>query len=404
MKKFFLSSICLLMAFAPIPGILNAALVRADSQSQQIAALNQQIALYEQEIKQAGADKKTLQTALNTLDLQRAQVEAEAALTQTQIQTTQTQIQQLDGQISDAKETIDGYQATLAQDLRNLEQQDDQPQVVDMLLSGSLTGAWQDYDQNLQIQDAVQVQEQKLQAQEAVLALSETNYQQQQSQLSAENISLASQQQSLNTTVASKNRLLAETSNKEATYQKLLAQAQAQLQSFSKFTQGAGGDGLLSGQTACDAWGCYYNQRDSAWGSQSLDGTAYTMASDGCLVTAMAMVYTHYGYKSVTPATINSDPNNFAAYYPAYLLNTITVDGATASRVSSEIDATLSSGDPVIVGLTAYGGGHYVVLTNGSNGNYIMRDPYVSGGDNVSFTSHYSLREITSITKVEIGS
>ncbi len=404
MRKFFCILMAVICAVVPTFGVFNAGLAQADSQSQQIAALNQQIAQYEQEIKQAGADKKTLQTAINTLDLQRAQVEAEAALTQTQIVSTQTQIQQLDGQISDIKQAIASYQVSLAEDLRNVQQMDDQSQVVDMLLAGSLTGAWQSYDQNLQIEDAVQVQTQKLQAQEAVLASSETSYQQQQSQLATENISLTSQQQALNTTVTSKNRLLAETNNKESTYQKLLAQAQAQLQSFSKFTEGAGGDGLLSGQTSCDAWGCYYNQRDSAWGGQPLDGTAYTMASDGCLVTAMAMVLTHYGYKSVTPATINANPNNFAAYYPAYLLNTITVDGATASRVSSEIDATLAGGDPVIVGLTAYGGGHYVVLTSGSNGNYIMRDPYVPGGDNISFTSHYSLREITSITKVEISS
>ena len=54
-------------------------------------------------------------------------------------------------------------------------------------------------------------------------------------------------------------------------------------------------------------------------GKNPLNGTKYNLASDGCLVTSMAMVMTHYGYKDVTPVTINSDPKNFAAYYPAYL-------------------------------------------------------------------------------------
>ena len=45
----------------------------------------------------------------------------------------------------------------------------------------------------------------------------------------------------------------------------------------------------------------------------------------------MAMVMTHYGYRDVTPVTINSNPENFAAYYPAYLLTTINVDGVSAA-------------------------------------------------------------------------
>ena len=97
-------------------------------------------------------------------------------------------------------------------------------------------------------------------------------------------------------------------------------------------------------------------------GQRSLwNGTKYSLASDGCLVTAMAMVLTHYGYRDVTtPVTINSNPNNFASYYPAYLLMTINVDGASATRITAAIDAILATGNPVIAGLHAYGGTHFV--------------------------------------------
>jgi hypothetical protein len=116
----------------------------------------------------------------------------------------------------------------------------------------------------------------------------------------------------------------------------------------------------------------------------------------------MAMVLTHYGHRTVTPVTINSNPGNFATYYPAYLLISINVDGVTASRKSAGIDATLAGGNPVIVGLNAYGGTHYVVLISGSNGNYIMRDPYVANGKDISFSSHYTMREIFGVSKVII--
>ena len=112
---------------------------------------------------------------------------------------------------------------------------------------------------------------------------------------------------------------------------------------------------------------------------------------------------THYGYRDVTPVTINSDPNNFAAYYPAYLLTSINVDGVSVTRKTTAIDATLATGNPVIVGLKAYGGTHYVVLVSGGKGSYIMRDPYVTNGKDISFSSYYSMRNIFGISKVVIN-
>ena len=375
-----------------------------DSDNQQIAALNQQIAEYQKEISQAGADKKTLQAALKKLDLQRAEVQAQVAATQSQISATQLQIQQLGGQIQDTKQTITEYQDSLAKDIEEIQQSDDQPLMFQLLSSGSLSDFWQNLDQTVQVQNAVREKAQQLQAEEVTLANTQNEVQQKQQALSAQDQQLTAQKQSLNQTVASKNQLLTETSNKESSYQKLLAQAEAELKSFSNFTKNAGGDQLLSNQTVCDSWGCYYNQRDSSWGGEPLDGTGYTMAGDGCLVTAMAMVMTHYGYRNVTPAIINANPNNFAAYFPAYLLNTISVGAVTATRKTAAIDATLATGNPVIIGMNVYGGTHFVVLVSGSSGNYIMRDPYVANGKDISFSSYYKLGEIYSISNVVITS
>jgi peptidoglycan hydrolase CwlO-like protein len=209
----------------------------------------------------------------------------------------------------------------------------------------------------------------------------------------------------LDTQNESEKKLLAETQGDEENYQRLLAQAKAQLEGFSRFTANQGGASLLSGQTVCDDWGCYYNQRDSQWGGNSLNNTQYTLASDGCLVTSMAMVYTHFGHRGVTPQTINSDPNNFASYYPAFLKYTITADGATATRIGSQIDGELSAGRPVVVGISYDGGpspDHFLVIINGSNGNYMMNDPYTPNGHNIPLTDKYSVGSIREIDKVNI--
>lgn len=207
----------------------------------------------------------------------------------------------------------------------------------------------------------------------------------------------------LNQEKNSKQDLLNQTKGSEATYQSLLAQAQAQLTAFSNFTQSQGGASILSNQTVCDDWGCYYNQRDSQWGKTALNNTQYTLAGEGCLVTSMAMVYTHYGHKNVNPLTVNSISDNFASYYPAYLKYTITADGATSNRVSATIDSELSSGHPVVVGVSYDGGpipDHFVVLISGSNGNYKMHDPFTPNGNNIDFSSKYSVGGIVQIHKV----
>lgn len=201
----------------------------------------------------------------------------------------------------------------------------------------------------------------------------------------------------------SKEKLLTETKGSEANYQRLLSAAKAQLAAFGRFTQLNGGASLLSNQTVCDDWGCYYNQRDSQWGGNSLNGTQYSLASDGCLVTSMAMMYTHFGHRSVTPQTINSIPSNFASYYPAYLKFEIVADGASSSRVSTAIDNELSAGRPVIVGISYDSGpiaDHFLVIVSGSNGDYTMKDPYTPNGNNISFSSKYAVSSIRNVYKV----
>jgi peptidoglycan hydrolase CwlO-like protein len=375
-----------------------------DANNQEMTVLNQQIAQYQAELQQVGANKKTLQAAINSLDLQKNKVQAQITLTQTQIKNTQLQIQQLGGQITSAQQSIATDQTALGAYMRSLQKADAKPLIVQMLSSGGLVQTWDDLNQTLQLQNGIQNEMHSLGEQKDTLTATQTASEQKQTTLTAQQQSLTAQQQSLVSTEQSKNQLLAETKSQEATYEKLLAAATAELNSFSAFAANAGGSKLLGNQTICDSWGCYYNQRDSAWGSLPLDGTSYTMAADGCLVSAMAMVLTHDGYKDVTPETINSDPNNFAAYSPAYLLTSIDVDGVTATRKTSAIDATLATGNPVIVGVNAYGGTHFVVLVSGSKGNYIMKDPYITAGNNLSFTGHYSMKSIFAIAKVVISS
>jgi hypothetical protein len=327
---------------------------------------------------------------------------------QKQINVTNLKIQQLGTSIQSAQQHIGTNQSAIAEGVKTLAEEDTEPLLVHLLSSGSLAEAWQDQGEIIEVQGGIQDQVTQLQTQKTSLTASKTASQQAEAELASQKKQLTAEQTSLTATQNQKKQLLAETNSDEATYENLLKQAQAELQSFSTFAQNATSKGILTNQTSCDSWGCYYNQRDSQWGNDALDGSQFTMKSDGCLVTAMAMIMTHYGYSNVTPTTINNNPADFAAYYPADLLiNDVPIGGATVTRVpigikQTNIDAVLSTGSPVVVGIHAYGGTHYIVFTSGSKGKYIMRDPYQPNAKDIPFTQYYSLGEIFSAAKVVI--
>lgn len=228
-------------------------------------------------------------------------------------------------------------------------------------------------------------------------------YQDKKAQVEALKTQLLAYTKQLDQEKTQKQDLLAETQGSEANYQKILAQTQAQLASFQGFVTSQGGASILSNQTVCDDWGCYYNQRDSQWGNNALNNTQYSLASAGCLITSVAMVYTHYGHRDVNPQSINSVSSNFSGIPPALLKFSITANGVSSSRVGADIDSNLANGTPVVVGISYDGGpypDHFVVFLSGSNGNYMMNDPFTPNGHNISFRGRYPSVRIVEEDKI----
>lgn len=232
-----------------------------------------------------------------------------------------------------------------------------------------------------------------------------------QQQLEAQNVQLAQQKQA-------KDALLAQTQGQESTYAEMRAAAFARLTSFANFTQGLG---LLSGQTSCDGWGCYYSQRDSQWGNALINGQSSgcdgscSVLRVGCLITSVAMMASHLVHKDILPIDIAfSSPFNFSVGTADLMKGTISVKGYNITRSSLWIKLNntdyinqdslrnwLNDG-PVIIGTYVPTGTHFVVIKSYTNGTYIMNDPVTENGHDKSFTDYYSLGNVYEVDRVSM--
>ena len=369
----------------------------------QVSDLQNKINELQAKISELEGQKKTLNSQISVMDSQ-------INLTELKIQSTQAQISELALDIDTADKKIDKLENSLDKLSEVLVNRIKETYVVgsssnfqillaadsvtDFVKRASYLRIAQAHDKKL-IYDTVQARND--------YATQKDIYSDQKTKAEVLESELSNYQAQLEAEKQSKATLLAETEGSEANYQRLLAAAEAQLAAFSNFTQVQGGASLLDSQTQCDDWGCYYNQRDSSWGGNSLNGTGYSLASDGCLVTSMAMIYTHYGHRSVTPQTINSISSNFASYYPAYLKKNIYADGVSSNRIYADIDSTLAGGDPMVVGISYDSGplaDHFVVFVSGSGGNYTMKDPFTPNGNNISFNERYPGARIVETERV----
>jgi hypothetical protein len=226
--------------------------------------------------------------------------------------------------------------------------------------------------------------------QKAIKETKQEEIQKKQTQLQKERAVLAQQRQE-------QQSLLKITNNNEARYQQLLAEAEAQINSFKKFVSVSGGgvigpDGLGKGYD-----GSYFSQRDSRWATTAIGNSSESMYNVGCLITAVAMVLKSKGVDT-NPGAIGSNSSYFFAN-TAYMLSrsSISLPGGHSTRKisSGEISSQLDGNNPVIVGVRAgpYGT-HFVVLKKKDGDKWIMFDPWY--GPDLSFTSHYSVGSIFS--------
>jgi len=389
--------------------------VSCDSSSDDYeTCLNDKISCLQAKIDDSKGKKTTLE---NTISIMNGNVnikELEIKQRVAEINKLEKEIAMLGDRISGLSISLDRLTTLLVDRIRTqYKQRSSSP--LDVLVSSKSLGTFISQSRYLslaskQTAEAMQrAQDQKViyDEQKDVKTIKQDEIETKKYQLQLEQNSLVSQRKE-------QQNLLDVTKNDEATFQKLLQQAQAEVSSLKSYTTNKGGSSLLGNKTSCDDWGCYYNQRDSEWGNQLIGRSNETMSSVGCLVTSAAMIASHYG-KNINPSQIAA--SSFPFDFNTAMMRFSWLDYVNGTKVSREricwgnscalssIDSELASNRPVIIRINAanQAGTHFLVITKKEGDNYIMKDPYEDNGNNRNFTDVHSLSNITAVDRVSVN-
>ena len=154
---------------------------------------------------------------------------------------------------------------------------------------------------------------------------------------------------------------------------------------------------ILDPQPLSNDWGSYYNQRDTRWASADVGAATYPVWQIGCLLSDLAMVYSHFGFRSVTPGTIAAHTEWFNGN-GAIFNSALRIPGHTTSIVDSPsaawIRAQVVAGHPVVVGMNLPSGTtHFVTLTGlDGDSDYWVNDPWEQNAMHVTFSGDWFTR------------
>lgn len=205
-----------------------------DAHNSQISQLEADIAAYQKQLDQLAAKKNSLNSALTGFTVTAKQLASQIKVTQNKMSAAQLKIEQLSGTISDKEATIDSDKNAIGKMLRAIAEQEQMPLIATLASADSLAGAWQAADEASQLNRSLAQDIGELRGVQVALAADRDKVASQKDQLASLTTDLTTQKKSVDANAATQKQLIKQTSNQEASYQRLIAQKKAAEQQFEQ--------------------------------------------------------------------------------------------------------------------------------------------------------------------------
>lgn len=364
--------------------------------------LENQIEEYEVKLQEARERSNTLSSQIGYLDTQMNLTELKIQQTEDEIVRTEEEINTLGTRIEDLDGSMDNLSVLLLNRIVDSYKQRE-VSVFDVILdSDSANNLVNQYKYLKRIQDNNQKILFQVQKTKSNFEQQKTIRENKKVELDNLQVQLAAQKEDLAVQQSSKQQLLSVTQNDEATYQRLIEEAERQIASFKSFVASTGVGTIAANSLGTGEGGWYMSQRDERWAGQRMGASSESVLDVGCFITSIAMVMKYYGH-DYTPTIMSSNPKYFSggsqsacfptSYPTAYAcipsrFNGSWPGGKNYKNISRDkITEYVERGVPVIAGVN--GSSHYIVIKQKEDENFIMNDPIY--GPDLIVSDYYSL-------------
>jgi murein DD-endopeptidase MepM/ murein hydrolase activator NlpD len=208
-----------------------------DDTNSQIDALNKEINALSNQITATGEQKNTLNNTIKELTLTRNKLLKEKDQTQKSINMTNLVIQEIRDNIITKEESIQKSEASLKEMLYSLYQTDKYSLMERMLSQENLAEFSREYNNTLSVNEDIKNYIEELLGQKKQLSDTQSQKLDEQAKLNELKTTLTAKETAVLNTKKEKDALLAETKNKEAAYQKMLAEQLKRKDAFDKVIQ-----------------------------------------------------------------------------------------------------------------------------------------------------------------------
>ncbi len=170
------------------------------------------------------AEKNTIDKAVKELDYTQKKLGTEVKLTESKIGETETHIQELDNTIRTKEEKIILFKQTIREGIQSINVEDGTPFVVRILASGSVTGAIQETDERIKLNQEMGGAIDSLLTEKEKLLLDKTSRELKKVELLDYKGEVVGQKSQVDANKQEKTTLLNQTKAEEAAYQKIIAE------------------------------------------------------------------------------------------------------------------------------------------------------------------------------------
>ncbi|OGI45580.1 hypothetical protein A2121_03280 [Candidatus Nomurabacteria bacterium GWB1_40_6] len=207
---------------------------KIDEKDSAIEKLEKEIVAYQTQLNSLGQQKDSLNNSLKELDLTKKKLNADISVTQNKIDKTNLEIQNLSKNIGSKEGSIKNNLNSIALEIRNVNEFERSDLLETMLSDDGFSAVWNDIDNIVAVrerlrEDIISLKQQKGELEDTRKVTVEAK-----NKLTTLKSQLSDQQKIVVQNANEKSKLLTQTKNNEANYQKLLKERQAQKEAFEK--------------------------------------------------------------------------------------------------------------------------------------------------------------------------